>query len=148
MKANHLFWLGIPLLTTLSQLFIKLAAESITGSGWEWLQNTATSPWMIATVCVEAASFAIWMRILAGFDLSKAFPLSAVSYILILAASRLVFHESISPLQLFGCALILVGVWLISTAGNAASPQRGQRKETPEIGQTSPSRELGSGRTA
>jgi multidrug transporter EmrE-like cation transporter len=124
-RASHLFWLGIPILDTLSQLFIKLAAEHVTGSGLTWLHNTVTSPWMIAAVAVEAACFVIWMRVLAELDLSLAFPLSAIGYILILAASLLIFGESISLLQLTGSGLILAGVWLISTTGRGALPESG-----------------------
>ena len=124
MKAGHLFWLAIPLLNTLSQLFIKVAAEHVTGSGAAWLHSAVTSPWMLATVAAEAACFLIWMRVLAELDLSRAFPLSAIGYVLILAASWLIFEESISLLQLVGSGLILAGVWLISTAAGEALPER------------------------
>lgn len=126
MRGSYLFWLGIPVLDMLSQLFIKLAAEHVTGSGLTWLHNTVTSPWMIAAIAVEAACFVIWMRVLAELDLSLAFPLSAISYILVIAASWLIFGESISLLQLTGSGLILAGVWLIGTAGRGALPESGR----------------------
>ena len=68
---------------------------------------------------VEIALFFVWMRVLTELDLSKAYPLSAISYILILATGWLVFGESISQLQLIGSGLILAGVWVISTASDA-----------------------------
>jgi multidrug transporter EmrE-like cation transporter len=117
-KASHLFWLGIPLFNTLSQIFIKLAAEHVSGTGLAWLGNTIASPWMIAAIAVEAACFAIWIRVLGELDLSRAFPLSGVSYVLILASSWLLFGEHITLLQLAGSALILAGVWLISSAAH------------------------------
>jgi drug/metabolite transporter (DMT)-like permease len=132
-RASHLFWLGIPALNTLSQLFIKLAAGHVTGTGLAWLQNAVTSPWMIATVAVEAACFLIWMRVLAGLDLSRAFPLSATGYILVLMASWLVFEESISLLQLIGSALILAGVWLIVTAGREEAPRSEPRAMRSDV---------------
>ncbi|MFK0690103.1 transporter [Mesorhizobium sp. IMUNJ 23033] len=118
MKAGHFLWLGMPVLSTLSQLFIKLTSERLTGSGWIWLENTLTSRWMIAVLGVEIALFFIWMRVLTELDLSKAYPLSAISYILILPTGWLVFSESISALQLVGSGMILGGVWLISTGDN------------------------------
>ena len=54
------------------------------------------------------------MQVLSELELSKAFPLTAFSYILILAASWAFFGEPLSPLQFIGSALILAGVWLIS----------------------------------
>ncbi len=122
MKAGLFLWLGMPVLSTLSQLFIKLTSESLTGSGWIWLENTLTSRWIIAVLGVEIALFFIWMRVLTELDLSKAYPLSAISYILILATGWLVFGESISRLQLIGSGLILAGVWVISTAADATHP--------------------------
>jgi multidrug transporter EmrE-like cation transporter len=118
-KAIHVFWLGMPVLSTLSQLFIKLTSERLTGSGWIWLENTLTSPWMIAVIGVEIALFFVWMRVLTDLDLSKAYPLSAISYVLILATGWFVFGESIARLQMVGSGLILTGVWVISTAGDA-----------------------------
>ena len=126
MKAGHFLWLGMPVLSTLSQLFIKLTSERLTGSGWIWLENTLTSPWMIAVLGVEIALFFIWMRVLTELDLSKAYPLSAISYILILPTGWLVFGESISGLQLIGSGLILAGVWVISTAGDATPRESDQ----------------------
>lgn len=122
MKAGHFLWLGMPVLSTLSQLFIKLTSERLTGSGWIWLENTLTSRWMIAVLGVEIALFFIWMRVLTELDLSKAYPLSAISYILILPTGWLVFGENISGLQLIGSGLILAGVWVVSTAGDATPP--------------------------
>ena len=122
MKAGLLLWLGMPVLSTLSQLFIKLTSERLSGSGWIWLENALTSRWMIAVLGVEIALFFVWMRVLTKLDLSKAYPLSAFSYILVLATGWLVFGESISRLQLVGSGLILAGVWVVSTAGDATNP--------------------------
>jgi multidrug transporter EmrE-like cation transporter len=120
-KGSRLFWAGIPVLSTLSQLFIKAAAEHVAGSGWAWLQNIITSPWMIAAVAAEIGCFVIWMHVLTEIDLSRAFPLTAVSYITILAASWLAFNEDISLLQVIGSGLILAGVWLISLQGTVSA---------------------------
>ena len=105
MKAGLFLWLGMPVFSTLSQLFIKLTSERLTGSGWTWLGNVLTSPWMIALLGVEIALFFIWMRVLTELDLSKAYPISAISYILILATGWLVFGESVSRVQLIGSGL-------------------------------------------
>jgi drug/metabolite transporter (DMT)-like permease len=56
------------------------------------------------------------MKVLADFDLSKAFPISAISYVAVLAGSWLWFQEPTNLLQIAGSILILSGVWLVSTA--------------------------------
>jgi drug/metabolite transporter (DMT)-like permease len=60
--------------------------------------------------------------VLAEMPLSAAFPLSAVSYVLIIAASALVFHEPVGLLQVVGSLAILVGVWLIGRGGPETPP--------------------------
>ncbi|RCS21653.1 transporter [Phyllobacterium salinisoli] len=119
MKSWHLLWIGIPVFNTLAQIFVKFAAEDANGlaaTGWTWVVQAATSPWMLAAFAVEIACFFIWIKVLADFDLSRAFPLSAISYVLIVGVSWLWFREPASVLQLVGSGLILGGVWMIGTA--------------------------------
>lgn len=118
MKKTLLFWSLVPILSTLYQLFTKLVAHNMEGLdfGVAWLIRAASTPWMWAALISELAAFIIWMRILSDQDLSKAFPLTAISYVMILCISWFGFHESILPLQLIGSALILAGVWCIGTA--------------------------------
>jgi drug/metabolite transporter (DMT)-like permease len=132
MSANRLIWIGVPVLNTLFQIFIKLAAEQTTEfrlSG-EWLFQTMSSPWMLASIAVEIVTFFIWMRVLSELDLSKAFPLSAISYVLVLASSWLYFGEEINMLQLLGSGLILCGVWCIGTA-TTGDPQTETAQANP-----------------
>ncbi|NKC05229.1 EamA family transporter [Brucella haematophila] len=119
MKSHVSLWIAIPVFNTLAQIFVKFAAEQldqITTTGLGWAIAAATSPWMLAAVAVEIACFFFWMKVLADFDLSKAFPISAISYVAVLAASWFWFQEPTNLLQITGSVLILSGVWLVSTA--------------------------------
>ncbi|MDA4630795.1 hypothetical protein NZA98_06645, partial [Escherichia coli] len=91
MKPINLVWFAIPLFNTLFQVFIKLAAEQMTGLGFNmaWLIHAATSPWMLAAIAAEVICFIFWLQALAQLDLSKAFPLTGISYVMILATSWL-----------------------------------------------------------
>lgn len=118
MKSWWLVWVGIVGFNTLAQILIKLgadAAHGITATGFEWLLQAASSPWMIAACAVEIVSFFIWIKVLSEFELSRIYPLTAVSYVLIIAISWLWFREPFKMLQLVGSALILGGVWMIGT---------------------------------
>ena len=123
MNGQRLSWFAIPVLNTLFQIFIKLAADAVSGHASGWLGSLA-SPWFLAAIAVEIVCFLIWMQVLSELDLSKAFPLSALSYVLVLLSSWLYFREQIIVLQLIGSALILGGVWLIGTASGRSSPQQ------------------------
>lgn len=118
MTSMRLGWFSIPVLNTLFQIFIKRGAEQLDDSiGWAgWLSQSLASHWILAAIAVEILCFFVWMHVLSKLDLSKAFPLSGISYVLIVASGWFVFGEPIAPLQVVGGSLILAGVWLIATA--------------------------------
>jgi len=69
------------------------------------------------------AQFFSWMHILSKTDLSFALPITALSYLTVLAVSNRALHESVSATKLAGVALILVGVYFITrTSYRTASP--------------------------
>lgn len=113
-----LWWVSIPLLTTLNQTCIKLLA-GVTGElplGREWFIAAVNSPFILAMLACEVTSFAIWMKILAKTDVSRAVPMTAVAYIMIVLVSWFGFKEQILLLQIIGGSAIMAGVWLIGTA--------------------------------
>ncbi|GAC1043946.1 EamA family transporter [Rhizobium sp. No.120] len=113
----RLSWLAVPVLNTLFQFFIKLGAEQMNNGGAEsWLWQALSSYWILAAIVVEIVTFFIWMNVLAELDLSRAFPLSGISYVLIIATGWFVFGERIVALQVVGSGSILLGVWLIAGA--------------------------------
>lgn len=110
-------WLAVPVLSTLYQLFIKLGAEQLKDEGTlTWLWHALSSHWILAAIVVEIVAFFIWMNVLAELELSRAFPLTGISYVLVVAAGWFFFGERVVVLQLIGSGLILTGVWLIAGA--------------------------------
>ncbi len=69
--------------------------------------------WAQAMLALEIASFAAWMTALSEMKLSAAFPMSAVSYVLIIVAGWTLFHEPANAAQVVGGGVILFGIWLI-----------------------------------
>ncbi len=60
-----------------------------------------------------ACGMTIWMTVLAQMDLSIAFPLDSIQYIMILAASHFIFKEHITKKRILGTGLILVGIIIV-----------------------------------
>lgn len=116
MNAIRPIWLAVPLLNTAQQLLLKRSAEEAARTHGEWLFHILSSPWFFAAIAAEIACFAIWMTVLSQLDISKAFPLSAISYVFVMAVAWLAFGEPVSVLQLAGSGLILIGIWCIATA--------------------------------
>ncbi|MSP42891.1 MAG: transporter [Alphaproteobacteria bacterium] len=115
MKRRAIFWVLIPICSTLYQAFAKLTADHMQEQAFSlgWLQQAGATPWLWAALACEIAAFAVWLQILGEYELSKAYPMTAVSYVFILAVSWFGFNEDILWPQLFGGALILCGVLLI-----------------------------------
>ncbi|WP_421445901.1 EamA family transporter [Agrobacterium tumefaciens] len=130
MSPMRLSWFAVPVLNTLFQIFIKRGAENIDGKGATllWVASALHSPWILAAIAVEVTCFFLWMKILSELDLSRAFPLSAVSYVLVIASGWLIFGEPAVALQVVGSLLILAGVWLIAFAKVDRKPRRASRQ--------------------
>ena len=113
-----LLWIALPILTTLNQILIKKISRLMGDMpfGVEWVAKAITSPLILGVLFCEILSFVIWMQILAKYDISKAFPISGITYILILCTGWFLFYEPIMILQLIGFALIIIGVCLIGSA--------------------------------
>ena len=73
------------------------------------------SPAFWLLVLIEGLSFGLWMMILARIDLARAFPLTALSYCLILAVGHYGFHEPVNLAEFSGSLLILGGILLLAT---------------------------------
>ena len=64
-------------------------------------------------VCVFSASI-FWLAVLSRVNLSFAYPILALGYVLTALFSRFVFNEAISPTRWAGIIVICVGVVLVS----------------------------------
>ena len=118
--AIRLLWVAVPLLSLGYQIAAKQTAEALSGvpMGLHWLAAALALPWGRALIGFELAAFAAWMVVLSEVKLSEAFPLSAISYVLVIVASWTLFHETGDALQLLAGAAILAGVWLIGRKGD------------------------------
>ena len=74
----------------------------------------ATNPYVIVGLAIYVSGMVFWLTALSRVDLSYAYPFASLSYVLMLAASWLLFHENITSLRLLGTMLICLGVFLIS----------------------------------
>ncbi len=102
------------LFDTAVQIAFKLAGKQL-GNGVlnaEWLNAALSSPIVWCAILLYFAVFVLWMMILQQIDLSRAFPLTALTYVTVPSAGVLFFHETLSVIQMTGIALILAGVIL------------------------------------
>jgi drug/metabolite transporter (DMT)-like permease len=103
LRQHRIVWFGLTMtiaMDTIVQLCWKFAVGQIpdTIDLWQSFVSVLHEP----------------LLVLAHADLSYAQPITALSYVTVSAASMAIFHEHLSPLRVFGLAMILIGVWVIS----------------------------------
>lgn len=116
-------WVMLPLLATAYQILAaRLAGTVPAGGTGGWLVALALRPDFWLLVAVEAGSFLCWIRILAVTSLAAAFPLTAISYVLVIASDWWLFGDPIGALRIVGSVSILAGAALIAlpSAGKPA----------------------------
>jgi drug/metabolite transporter (DMT)-like permease len=98
-------------LDTAAQMMWKKAASD----------RPLASPYFYATLLAVVAQLVNWIRVLSRADLSFAQPITALSYVTVLAFSTRFLHENLSPSKVGGVCLILAGVWLVSRTPTATA---------------------------
>lgn len=67
----------------------------------------------IGFVCYGLSSV-LWIAIVSNMDLSLAYPMVSLAYVIVFVASWLLLGEQISPLRVVGLLVIVAGVIIIS----------------------------------
>jgi len=73
-------------------------------------------PFVFSGLILYVVSTLLWLLALSKTTLNFAYPFTALTFILVMLSSRVVFLETIPPLRYFGIALIVLGILLSSGA--------------------------------
>lgn len=118
MRGNELFLTLISVLLIASgQILFKLAAHNAGFEGFNW--RTAAmwlSPAMLVALLVSTFATGIWVWVLRSADLSIAYPLYALTFILVPLFDWALFGDGLALRQWAGAATIIAGVWLMAGA--------------------------------
>lgn len=106
---------------TATQLAFKAAAEAIGDIplGLDFLAAAAGTAFAWLAVGLYLATYVLWMLVLRDTALSRAFPLTALSYVSVPLFAWLAFGEAVDARTAAGIALILVGVALVGHGEDA-----------------------------
>ena len=112
MNAIYIILISV-LLGAGGQIAFKYGAMRIPDTGS--LLTKAIAAWPIsAGLALYGVSTLLWIYALRSVELSYAYPLISLGYILVFIASYFLFHEPIGPLRLGGLVLILGGIVLVA----------------------------------
>ena len=115
MKMMLLCLLNTALMAT-GQMLFKYGSQGKNITGIVDIIRLFFSPAVFCALCLYAATTGLWLYILSRVPISFAYPVQALAFPLVLAASMLVFKENISVSRWIGVAVIVCGV-VIATRG-------------------------------
>jgi drug/metabolite transporter (DMT)-like permease len=95
-------------MTTMGPL--TLSGKDLLSTLW----RMGTNPYVIIGLAIYVCGTVFWLAALSRVDLSFAYPFASLSYVVMLAASWLLFQEDISLVRLIGTAVVALGVIIIS----------------------------------
>lgn len=85
----------------------------------EFSSRLISSPWLWLGILLYMVNFFLWITILSRIDLSVAFPIASLPYIIVPLLAIFFLHENVNLLRWVGIFIIIAGIVLISkTAGN------------------------------
>lgn len=100
-----------------ANILIKVAMMKLskTSNIIEMIKGAVLSPSMIAGISFFVIALGGYSYILSKLNLSIAYPImTSVGYMIVIAASWLFLHETITWMQIAGFILILSGVWCVA----------------------------------
>lgn len=90
----------------------EFSRENILPIGWK----LATEPHIIGAMFCYALSVVIWILALSRVQVSIAYPLLSMGYVVNAAAAWWFFNETFNPAKVAGIGVIILGVIIISRA--------------------------------
>ena len=78
------------------------------------IPKIAANPFVWLGLSCYGISTVVWLMILSRVELSFAYPLISVGYILVLVLSYLIFHEPVTWIRFGGTLVIVAGVWMVT----------------------------------
>lgn len=112
MKEIYIILLSV-LLGAIGQIAFKYGATHLAETGS--LMDKVIAAWpIIGGLLLYGVSTLLWIFALRTVELSYAYPMISLGYVLVFIASYFLFHESIGPQRLGGLVLILSGIILVA----------------------------------
>ncbi|WP_282942075.1 EamA family transporter [Paenibacillus sp. RC67] len=119
MKTIWLILISV-VLGALGQVILKLGSNKL-GAVSLSLPTLATSiirllktPEIVIGLILFGTSFLLWIKVLSRSELSYAYPMVSIGYILVVILSYFLLDESFSWNKLMGIVIIVAGVWFIN----------------------------------
>ena len=108
------------LLNAIAQLLLKAGTNTVghfefsmanaLPVGWK----LATEPHIVGGLACYVVSVAVWIMALSRVEVSIAYPMLSVGYVVNAIAAWYLFGESVTPMRLVGIGVIILGVFIVA----------------------------------
>lgn len=105
--------------TSLGQVALKIGTSKATAASTvakesmpllDVVKASLTQPAVLIGLAMYGTGALLWLYVLARWDVSKAYPLVSLGFILTLAVGLIFLDERLSIERILGCALISIGL--------------------------------------
>jgi len=116
MNPAYGFVAATVLLTVYGQIIIKWQVgkaghfPSGASARVHYLGHFLLNPWVISALLGGLLAAFSWIAALSRLELSRAYPYTAGSFVLVLVLSAIFFDEALNPFKIAGAALIVLGL--------------------------------------
>jgi len=88
----------------------EFSAANVVPIGWK----VATQPYILGGLVCYVVSVAVWILALSRVEVSVAYPMLSIGYVVNALAAYALFGEAVGPQRLVGIGVIIVGVYLVA----------------------------------
>jgi multidrug transporter EmrE-like cation transporter len=88
----------------------EFSAANLLPIGWK----IATQPYIFAGLSCYVVSVAVWILALSRVEVSIAYPMLSIGYVVNAAAAYFLFGEAVGAQRLAGIGIIILGVYIVA----------------------------------
>jgi multidrug transporter EmrE-like cation transporter len=119
LQSFGLVLIGV-LLNAVAQLLLKagtnavgrfeFTAAQLAPAGWK----LATEPYIAGGIGCYVVSVVVWIMALSRVEVSIAYPMLSIGYVINAIAAYYLLGESVTPLRMLGIGIIVLGVFIVA----------------------------------
>ena len=108
------------LLNAIAQLLLKAGTNAVghfeftAGNVLPVGRKLAFQPYIAAGIVCYLVSLVVWLMALSRVEVSIAYPMLSIGYVINAIAAWYLFGEAVTPMRMLGIGIIVVGVYVVA----------------------------------
>ena len=86
----------------------------VAGNAWVLIERIAVNRPILGGLACYVVSVVVWILALSRVEVSVAYPMLSIGYVVNALAAWLLFGEQLRATRMAGIGVIIVGVWLVA----------------------------------